>query len=515
MHATRNQMDLVLGKVGLERKSASTRILDGVLGFFGIQRKHPGRTYYSGAAFNRLTMDWIMSAVSMDKELQADLGRTRARSRELSRNNDYFARYLRLNEVNVVGPRGFALQAHIPSKNQPDKEDIGANRVITRAWTAWSRKGKCTVDGRLSLVEVCRLFQRTMELDGECFIRLVRGFDNPWGFALQFIDALQVDLNHNVARTPGQNEIRMGVEVDAWNKPVAYWVWTSDPSEAAMGRKRERIPASDMIHGYMALRENQTRGLPACHTCMFALHMLGAYMEAEVVAARTSAAKMGWFISKTDEPLADDSERPTRMEATPGLIDALPPGYDFKPWDPQHPTTGFGEFLRACLRTVASGLGVSYAALSSDLSDVNYSSIRVGRLDERDTWELKQQHLIETLLRPVFEAWLDMALLTGAVNLPASGKDRWLNVDFQARGWQWVDPLKEVQANKEAVAAGFKNLTDVLSEQGRDLEQHFRQRRKELDLAASFNLTFDTLVDPTKTAALLANDEKETILAAA
>ena len=47
--------------------------------------------------------------------------------------------------------------------------------------------------------------------------------------------------------------------------------------------------------------------------------------------------------------------------------------YDMKMFDPDHPNTGFAEFESAMLRGVASGLNVSYAALSSDLSSVNYS----------------------------------------------------------------------------------------------------------------------------------------------
>ena len=65
-----------------------------------------------------------------------------------------------------------------------------------------------------------------MACDGEAFVRLWRGFEgNPYGLALQAIDADLIDETFNRPRRGSENEIRMGVEIDAIGRPVGYWIW--------------------------------------------------------------------------------------------------------------------------------------------------------------------------------------------------------------------------------------------------------------------------------------------------
>jgi capsid protein len=65
-------------------------------------------------------------------------------------------------------------------------------------------------------------------------------------------------------------------------------------------------------------------------------------------------------------------------------------------------------------------------------------------------------------------------------------------VRWMPRGWAWVDPAKEVEAYALAVRNGFKTLSEVVAEQGGDLEELMRARRQELDEAEQLDLKFDT-----------------------
>ena len=60
--------------------------------------------------------------------------------------------------------------------------------------------------------------------------------------------------------------------------------------------------------------------------------------------------------------------------------------------------------------------------------------------------------------------------------------------DWHPRGWQWIDPQKEVAANVEAVKNGFKSLADVMAEQGRDPMDTLSQLSMEKELAAGMGL---------------------------
>ena len=60
------------------------------------------------------------------------------------------------------------------------------------------------------------------------------------------------------------------------------------------------------------------------------------------------------------------------------------------------------------------------------------------------------------------------------------------------RGWAWVDPLKEVQAYKEAVRCGFMTQADVITQAGGDLDELLTARAHELQQAQELGITFDT-----------------------
>ncbi|MGH9781578.1 MAG: phage portal protein, partial [Candidatus Acidiferrales bacterium] len=261
------------------------------------------------------------------------------------------------------------------------------------------------------------------------------------------------------------------------------------PSDLGGSLLRERVPAEYIIHLYDPERINQTRGITWFHPCMVELRMLGGYVEAELVAARTGAAKMG-FLKYTDvssfvEPNPDAKYR---IEAQPGVIETLPPGLDFQAWSPEHPASAFQMFVKAMLRFVSSSLGVSYNALASDLEGVNYSSMRSGLLIERDQWKMLQSLMKEQLLQPIFEQWLSMALLSGALVLDSRDPARFCEGKWEPRGWQWVDPLKDVQSAILAIGAGLASRNGVLADQGDDVEEVFEELSEEKKLEESFDL---------------------------
>lgn len=452
-----------------------------------------GYPAYNGAALTRLSADWVASLLSGDQEVRGSLKRLRARCRQLHNNNDYAQRFVNLIKQNVVGANGIGLEAQI----ETDADELAdqVNDELERGWRKFARRGNCTCDRKLSFRDVLNLALETLIVDGEVFLRKVRGFpNNDFKFALQFIDADQVDTQFNRVRVvDGEgnitNEIKMGVEVDQWNAAVAYWIYSGHPAEG--NYRRERIPARDMIHAFVFRRGNQTRGVPWMVSAMSRMNMLGGYEESELVAARIGACKMGFFTSKTGEEYAGNRNGSTgAVEVTlePGHFDQLPDGVDFKAWDPQHPGHNFAEFVKQMLHGMACGLGVSYTSLAGDLSQVNFSSIRQGVLDERDMWRSLQTFAIDYICQPVYEDFVPVAIATGELKLPPAGLDLYTdaeNLRWQPRGWTWVDPLKDVQAAKEARGAGMSSLAKICAQQGDDWRDNIDQIALENEYAKS------------------------------
>ncbi len=420
---------------------------------------------------------------SINEDLRARLLLMRKRSRDLAQNNDYAKRFKRLCITNIVGPRGIGLQAQA---REPDGTlDVRANELIEAAWRRWGRRGSCEITGTLSWVDVQRICAGTLPEDGEILVLLVDGQEvrNDERLALQVLeaDALPIHLNREL---PNGNRIVMGVEVTPYGRPVAYWVSRKRDAYHAVQAYGDytRLPAEQVIHLFVPEYPNQIRGIPWFHSAGVRLNQIAAYEIAEVVAARLGAAKMGFFTSSESDEYegeGEDSDGDTITEAEPGVFEKLPPGVQVQTWDPQHPNANFDKFVKRELMGVAAGLGVSYPTLASDLEGVNYSSGRLGTLDERDMWMTLQDWFAETLCQRVFEAWLPRALLSGTVPLPVRKMDKFMAVRWQPRRWAWVDPLKDMIANEKAVRLRIKSRRQIVEESGGDFDQTIAQLEEE------------------------------------
>lgn len=440
-----------------------------------------GRRRFDGATIDRLTASWLATNSSIDAELRSDLDRLRARSRDLFKNNEHAAKFSRLVRNNIVGPEGFTL--HARATDPSGKLDTLANRALEAAFWDWCKTPRhCDAIGRRTFVDQVRMAVVSMARDGEYLIRRVRG-RGKYGYQLQPMNVDRLDTKYNRARAGNQNAIIMGVEVDDLGKPLYYHVWTMAPGLAgatASRRERERIPADEILHGFIPLEEEQTRGVPWLHAAMRILNDLKGYREAAVIAARIGASKMGMYITKDGEPpgAADDPASPGDFstDATPGQFDVAPPGWDFKTYDPTYPHEQFDAFCKATLRGIASAAGVAYSSLANDLTDVNFSSIRSGVLDERDEWMVLQNVVINQLLSVVYDDWLDQALILGRVRLPNGNalppakKDKFAEHVWQGRRWPWVDPKKDIEAAILSISNGLASPQQIAMQSGRDIE---------------------------------------------
>jgi len=170
--------------------------------------------------------------------------------------------------------------------------------------------------------------------------------------------------------------------------------------------------------------------------------------------------------------------------------------HDFVAYDPKYPHEQFDPFTKAIIRFIASGLGVSYQTLSGDLSETSYASGRQGLLEERETYKSSQEFIRETFLDRVFTEWLTMGILTGRINLPFYKLSKFNQPKWTGRRWSWVDPLKDVQAAKEARAAGFKSSTQIINEAGGDIEDTYLEIAQENAMALEHGLVLDYGVSP-------------------
>lgn len=451
---------------------------------------------YAAAAVSRLFSDFATSDQSADGELQHALPKLRARSRELARNNEYAKNYLNLLKKNIIGTRGFTLQ--VKAQDSLGNLDINGNQSVEDAFSKWGKLGNCTADGKYTWVDLQKLVMESLARDGEAFIIKHRGRDFKDSFALEFIEADQVDETLNKRLSNGV-EIRMGVELNKFRRPIAYHILTSHPTDyVTVGgykgeKKHVRVPADQVIHVYLPLRAGQTRGEPWMAPAMSAMKQLDGFREAAVINARVGASKMGFFTSPAgDGFMADEMDGHVPiMSAEPASFHQLPEGVSFQSFEPQFPNNEFESFHKAVLKGIASGLGVSYTALANDLESTSYSSIRQGALEERSYYEEMQGFLINHFIRPVFESWLSAAMEINSFGIPLAAYDKFAeSATFRGRGWSWIDPVKEMNSAVLGLKSGILSLSDVAAQYGKDAEELLAQIQRDKATMEQFGVDY-------------------------
>lgn len=455
---------------------------------------------YDGASVGRLTGDWIAQNTSADSELLTSLRMMRARSRQLVRDNPYARHAVRLLANNVVGT-GIGMQAKVV--NARGKLQTTINDSIEAAWVEWSKKATCHTAGLLNFNALERLAMVQLVTAGEVIIRKVR---QPFGggrvpLALEVIEADRLLDQWQTARAPSGNAIRMGVEVDEWGRPVAYWFTPRHPGDFQFTTfepsRFMRVLAEDILHLYVIERWPQTRGEPWFASVLRSLHDVAGYEDATITKARASANIVGFI--RSPEPVAADSVEAGRLivETEPGTWQRLLPGEDVAGASTSGPAPELEPFLRHMVRKMAVGVGISYEANSRDYTAATYSSARMAMLDDRDMYRVLQGFFILNLRQDIHREFMDAAALVGAIKVGAdyySAPAKYQAVRFKPRGWTWIDPTKEVAAYRAAVRAGFMTQGDVIAQtsEDRDFEDLVNERQAETEALEEAGLLFDT-----------------------
>ena len=464
------------------------------------------RRAYAGAESSRLTMSWLAPGSSADVEISGSIQKLRDRSRQLLRDNVYARQAQRTIANNVIG-QGVRFQAQVKNA-RGGKLNQKLNDQIEKAFREWSRFDSCSANGRDSFAAIQTLIIKSIFESGEVFVRLIR---KPFGrssipLALELIESDQLDSDYAGATLSKKHSWRLGIERDEFQRATRYAFLTQHPGDSpfptAQGERAHLlIDASECLHLFIGDRPGQTRGAPWLASAMKDLHHLAGFQEAQVVRARAASSLMAFVQSdagELDTGEVMDDERVTDWK--PASFHYLAPGETVSVPDLDAPNGEFEPFMRAMLRSLASGAGCSYESVSRDFSQSNYSSSRLSLIQDRDHYRQLQAYLEHRFFQPLFDAWLDLAVLSGNLKLPAyeTEAERYRRVRWVFRGWAWVDPQKEVNSAIAAVKAGFKTQSQVISELGNgDIEELLAARRNEIDMAEQLQLSFETTIEAT------------------
>lgn len=486
-------------------------LLDRTIGYFSpntlLKRKkakiysnYLSRKYEAGDA-GRRTDGWNTTGGNANAEIAGSKIRVRNRSRDLVRNNPYASRAMQVVTNNVVG-RGIKTQIKLDTRAEISSKEKKINSI----WKAWAETPACDFDGIHTLAGMQRLLMRSVVESGDVLVRIRRvgrrkiidatGKQiNLPPIQLQILEGDFIALNRINRLLPNGNTLIEGVEVDPAGRKVAYHLFKNHPGNINLNIQNTfntvRIPAEEILFLYRVDRPGQLVGMPWLAPIILRLRDFDLYEDAQLK-RQQCAAMFTAFVHDIEgiddaEETAEETEIGEKME--PGIIEILPPGKDITLSKPPG-ADNYKEYTSVVLRSIASGIGITYESLTGDLSDVNFSSARMGWLEMQrniDTW--RSNIMINQFLTPVFN-WFKSSLELigeGASNARAV---------HTAPKREMIDPTKEIAAMKIAVRSGFKTLSEAARELGHDPDNHFAEYAEDNKTLDKLGLILDS--DPRK-----------------
>lgn len=429
-----------------------------------------GRPYDIAGGSGRRSRAWRVGSFGPNTAINYALDELRQKSRDQARKNPYASAAVDKLVSNMVGT------GIVPTSRAPDEKFRDA---VSDLWLDWTDEADST--GAYDFYGLQAIAARGMVEGGETFVRLrTRRLSDGLTVPLQ-LQVIEGDHCPHT-KTNASKFIRQGIQYNAIGQRTGYWMLPEHPGDGLLtgfvSQTPVLVPATDICHLYRGTRPGQDRGEPWLTRALRTLYDLDAYLDAELVRKKTAAMLVG-FIKKAEvdtttgavlgaDPAADDGAGTLSLE--PGTMQVLLEGEDVVFSEPSDVGPNFEMFVRQSLRGVATAAGVLYEELTGDYSQLNDRTLRAALNNFRRAVEMWQhQLLVFQVCRKVWTRWIDLALMSGALELPA-GMPRRLAyaADWIPQRWPYIQPVQDIEAQQAEVQAGFTSRTRQVRMRGDD-----------------------------------------------
>ncbi len=445
-------------------------------------------TGYRAASTQRRLATWQATNQNINSLIVGSGDVIRARSRDLVREDAWVASGIDDWVTEAVGTGG------VP---HPQHSDPKKRELLADLWSRFADEADAT--GTMSVYGQQALALRGALEGGETFTRLRArrasdGLTVP--LQLQVLEAEHLPLEKNdLFRT--RNKIRAGIEFDEIGRRVAYHLYPDHPGDSTINppmMQTKRVRAHRILHEYLVGRPGQIRGEPKTVRALVKAKQLSRYSDAESEAKALAACMVGFIEPPADADIplpasdsiiesgqsAEDYETFAKLE--PGMFPVVPVDGRITIANPKEVGDTYEPFIESLQREIAAAIGVTYEGMTGNLSGVNYSSIRAGLVKFRRACRMMQENLvIFQWSRPVWKAFIEACVFAGHISAEdyAANQREYLNVVWRFPKWEWVDPLKDVQADIKEVEAGLASRSEKIAERGRSAEEVDEEIRRD------------------------------------
>ena len=424
---------------------------------------------YDAASYGRINAGWRVHNESAEITDRNSRDVVRARARDLERNSDIAQAVIYAYKRNVVG-KGYTLRA--------GTADDATNKLIEKTWRRWCKARNCDVTGEQTFNEILRMIVERKKVDGGMIIlyRYTPGGVVP--FKLQALEVDELDTNQTHPRTPG-NRVVGGIEYNECRRAVGYWIRQYD-IEGWRILDPVYIEAKDVYFFKTKHRPSQLREMSDMTPTITRIRDANEFITAVSVKERIAAC-LSVFIKKTLPTggigrgavrTADGQVDYAGKRLGPGMIMEMNAGDDAQVVDPKGAATDATAFLKTQQGLIGAGQGLSYEAVSRDMTGATYSSARQNAIEDESTYA-EDVELLTDFMSEVYENFIISGYLAGLFNLPGFWDKK---ADYMEHTWvkapkKWIDPSREATADKTALQSGQKTFPDLCAERGKDWKE--------------------------------------------
>jgi len=454
---------------------------------------------YEAIAIKRETKNVNITDQTANQELIFNnaLKNLRKLARHYTKNSIFGRSIKRALVAHIVG-KGATLQSR--ATDASGKPLTEARKEIERAWKIFSTR-QCDVRGKKNFNEFLKQAVGQLIEGGEYFTnkvsRRIKGHLIP--FKLQSFDADLIDeqLNFPSRESATQNQIIGGIEVDSFGSPITYFILNEGKIPFGVNqitaRTHKAIPAEQMIHVYREERPAQLRGEPWITAGLKALQQTHLAVDSELFTIQIQSMLSVLYTSKTggtgrfsgSEETKNVLDQVGNKNRTlgPASIIEIPGADNMTIVDPKRPGNMFVPFVKFIIGGIASSMDFSFGKVMHDHTDGNFSSQRQTDQDDKRGIGPIQDFLNWDFITPVFSEFLDQLVIGGIIRLPNYDKNQifYKQADWTFTPQEFIDPLKDVAADRERMKSGFLTLTEFHKRRGVDFEDWLQEKKTEDD----------------------------------
>lgn len=467
---------------------------------------------YSGAELNRLHPDFPRQR-SGDSAIYEDQEILSARLRQMFRNDPLMQKCKREFCKHVSGPHGIQTFADVlMSDGQPGEQesDDRFNFESDELFKRWAEE-EADAEGKFSWAQMQWLhFSEAVARGGSLLLEVsdeTPGRTVP--LCYQLLEYEQLDRTRDRPASDGQNRIINGIEFDARNRAVAYYIHDVHPHDTFSGGNlsSSRIPARRVIHTFFPDRPSQNIGVTLFAGNVQNARDLDWYLGNELTAAALGALLTmvvkrkygqgsGLGLMGSDPNATTDEYGNSLCRLGPGLVANVGPEDSVEMAESKRPSRNASDFIDLILRQAGQAAGLSVARVSGDYKATSYSAGRAMHLDDAAYFTVLQSWSARSYVLPVRRRHTQVAAAFGRYQSisPRQFRNRqfeMLRLRWQGIGREQLDPEKETQAAMERIRAGLSDWEHECALRGVNWRESALKRKQQIAFFEKHGVPFD------------------------